>query len=114
MIDIPGFCSITPSPNKDTQCTPKHTHTYTPARCHPKDIRFEGGLLPTQMARREMRKPAKSDNMCAASVMIARLPARYPPAVGEKRDPTMSLGYHFGNHINQWNFISSFINMVTD
>jgi len=66
-------------------CTQAHTHsTYTPARCHPKDIRLEGGLLATQMAKREMRKPAKSDNMCAASVMIARLPARYPPVVGEK------------------------------
>ena len=31
------------------------------------------------MANRDMRNPARSDNMCAASVMMARLPAKYPP-----------------------------------
>ena len=31
------------------------------------------------MANSDMRNPARSDNMCAASVMMARLPAKYPP-----------------------------------
>ena len=53
-----------------------HTHTHTPARCHPNVMHLEGGLPATQMAKREIRYPIKSDNMCAASVMIAKLPAK--------------------------------------
>jgi len=45
----------------------------SPALCHPKDMPLDGGLLATQMAKREMRKLAKSESMCAASVMMARL-----------------------------------------
>ncbi len=51
----------------------------SPALCQPKDILFEGGLEPTQIANSEMRNPARSESMWAASVMIARLPAKYPP-----------------------------------
>ena len=42
------------------------------------------GLVATQRASSEIIKPAKSDNKCAASVMIARLLAKYPPEVKKK------------------------------
>ena len=34
-----------------------------PALCHPNDILLEEGLDPSQMAKREMRNPAKSVSM---------------------------------------------------
>ncbi len=39
-----------------------HTNSL-PALYQPKDIFFEGGLEPTQMANREMRNPARSESM---------------------------------------------------
>ena len=60
-------------------------HTYIPALCQPNDIILVGLRLAIQIAKRLMRKLAKSDNMCAASVIMARLLDRLPPAgVGRK------------------------------
>ena len=50
--------------------------TTSPALCHPKDMLFDGGRLPTHRAKRLIMKPQKSDNMWAASVMMARLLAK--------------------------------------
>lgn len=52
------------------------------------------GLVATQRANSEIIKPAKSDNKCAASVMIARLLAKYPPEV-EKRHVSKNEIYLF-------------------
>lgn len=52
-----------------------------PARCQPKDRVVVAGLVAIHRASREIIKPAKSDSKWAASVMIARLLARYPPEV---------------------------------
>ena len=59
--------------------THTHTNTYTPALYHPNDIFCDAGLLAIHIANRLMRKAAKSDNMCAASVRMARLLDSRPP-----------------------------------
>ena len=54
-----------------------------PALCQPKDILLDGFREATQMAKREIRKLAKSESMCAASLNIARLSDIYPPGERE-------------------------------
>ena len=55
-----------------------------PALCQPKDILLDGFREATQMAKREIRKLAKSESMCAASLNIARLSDKYPPGERER------------------------------
>ena len=57
-----------------------HTHTHLPALYHPNDIFCDAGRLAIHMANRLMRKAATSDIMCAASVRMARLLDKRPPA----------------------------------
>ena len=41
----------------------KVINKHIPALCHPKDILLDEGLEASQMAKREMRNPAKSESM---------------------------------------------------
>ena len=50
-----------------------------PALCQPKDMFLVAGFLATHRANSEIQKEAKSLNICAASVMMARELAKYPP-----------------------------------
>lgn len=51
------------------------TELYLPKRLYPNDIFASGGLLPNQMATRPITKLMQSDAKCAASVIMAKLPA---------------------------------------
>lgn len=52
----------------------------TSARWYPKVMYLVGGFFPIQSARSDIKNPIKSENKWAASVMIAKLPAKYPPS----------------------------------
>lgn len=55
-----------------------------PARCQPKFMVLVAGREDTQRAKRLIMTLAKSVRRWAASVRMARLCARYPPALTEK------------------------------
>lgn len=57
----------------------------SPARCHPKVMASVGGLEDSQRENRLMAMLPKSVRRCAASVMMARLRAAYPPAERPRR-----------------------------
>lgn len=52
---------------------------HLPILLYPKDILPSAGLLDIQIARIPIMKLMQSDIRWAASVIMARLPARYPP-----------------------------------
>lgn len=76
----PSIVSLQFSPHVNRKRT-KKDDCALPARCQPKDRVVVAGLVAIHRASREIIKPAKSDSKWAASVMIARLLARYPPEV---------------------------------
>ena len=60
----------------------KKLQNLLPARCHPKLIFFVAGRDErTAIAKRPTRNPTRSENRCAASVIIARLLAMIPPEI---------------------------------
>lgn len=48
---------------------------YLPNRLYPNDIFASGGLFPNQIATSPITKLIQSDAKCAASVIMAKLPA---------------------------------------
>lgn len=51
----------------------------TSARWYPKDIFLLAGLCPSQIENIEIKKPDKSENICAASERMASDLAKIPP-----------------------------------
>lgn len=79
--------------------------TALPARCHPKFMVLVGGREDTQSAKRLIMMLAKSVRRWAASVRMARLCARYPPAdTGHQGD---IVGGHGRGPSLSWAHISS-------
>ena len=87
MLNIPTvepctqILSRLPRPSQTLQTSITPSHSLVPARCHPNDRVVVAGFVAIHKANNEIIKPAKSDSKCAASVMIARLLAKYPPEI---------------------------------
>lgn len=74
-------------------------HFSSPARCHPKVMAPVGGLEDSHRENRLMAMLPKSVRRCAASVMMARLCAAYPPAERARRQKA---GLLFSASIKRW------------